>query len=191
MRAVSLAVLAVFVLTAAAGAWGLTHKQWTETRGPLTITRGTIKRDQRGYQPASIRDTDAPVKQPHGMMVAVQSYCVNPWNKTDAKTFSGGFKVTPPQIIYGAYSGKFVEGFEGEADPGSDLINATASYASTDFVTSAAYRLDMFFAAVSGEWEYELVSPTILNATLANADIGRKAVYTIIVGDPHARKPTC
>jgi hypothetical protein len=149
----------------------------------LTRTKGIIpKRPVR-----RTLDTDPPVEQPHGMIVTVQSYCLDPWNNTYSKAWNGGWKVAPPALIYGARSGAFVEGFEGEADPGTDHINATVTYQNS----AKPYVLEMAFAAVQGEWEYELVSSTLLNATLASASVGRKAVYTIIVGDPYAEKPRC
>eukprot|EP00672_Neobodo_designis_P017105 CAMPEP_0174847164 /NCGR_PEP_ID=MMETSP1114-20130205/12746_1 /TAXON_ID=312471 /ORGANISM="Neobodo designis, Strain CCAP 1951/1" /LENGTH=84 /DNA_ID=CAMNT_0016081435 /DNA_START=35 /DNA_END=285 /DNA_ORIENTATION=+ len=60
----------------------------TTKAGGLTRVKGTLPRHGRG-----LRVTDPPVKQPHGMMVAVQSYCAEMWNNTYSKTWNGGWKV--------------------------------------------------------------------------------------------------
>ena len=181
-RSAPILVLLLLALAVCFAAGAITTS--ATTVGDLTHLKGKLGRApvRGGSGP-----TDAPVEQPHGMIVTVQSYCADMWNNTFAKAYNGGFKVAPPPYINGARSGHFVEGFEGEADPGTDHINASVSYVNA----ARPYILDMAFAAVQGEWVYDLVSSTALNATLASASVGRKAVYTIIVGDPYAQQPRC
>ena len=195
MRAIFVCAFVVLVvaLCAVSGVLGSPHAAAERVRLPGDRTRITGRIARRptaasGQQPLHLlpRATDGPVDQPHGMIVSIQIYCQDQWNLTYSKAYTSGWEVAPATIIYGANSGHYVLGFEGEADPGSDVINCSVTYASRN-----SWQLAMAFAAVRGEWEYMLESPTALNATLASADVGRKAVYTIVVGDPYAETPQC
>lgn len=133
--------------------------------------------------------TDPPVEQPHGMIVTVHSFCANQLNLAVSNIYNGGWSTAPAAVIYPQNSGQFVLGFEGRADPGNDIINASVTYSIVS--NSNQYYLEMAFAAVQGEWEYEVVSETYWGLVLATSDVGKKALYSVTLGYPHLSYPLC
>jgi hypothetical protein len=177
MKALTVTTVALAVLVLGAAAM-VKHSE--EVRGRRTVQRLTHTSDRNALRVSTNAKlnviTDPPVDQPHGMVVMFTQYCNDTLTLVQSQIFAGGWKVTPPETLYPANSGKFNLGFEGEADPGTDIINGTLTY------QASSYGIAMAFVAIQGEWAFEVEYETYLGVLIQSADVGKKAVYNLVIG---------
>lgn len=138
----------------------------------------------------NVPPTDPPVLQPHGMLFYITDWCQENLQLNEANTamFNGGWSVPPPAVAASQWSGQIVMGFEAKPVPGNDYINGTTMYQSPQ---GGIDNIQIAFAAVSGEWMLETVSPTVWGIEIMMADVGTMAIYNIVVGQSHATTPSC
>ncbi len=160
--------------------------QTSRVEGERTILKAVSKQPGTGKAAIAVDSgsgtpTDPPFSQPKEFVFLGSNFCKNAFTLTPGSVslYSGTWVSPPSPTIYGAgFSGGFVV----KHGASSVVLNGTLQYTANYQNGIPAIPLSLGFAAVQGEWEFEVSYPTALNVTLISADIGNKNLYTILFG---------